>query len=359
MQIAKSKVVNLFITLGCLKASKWSNDVLAERVASLPELFEPQMMINDKYQELFEDIYELVTKGQEITVLDDSDAPVEELLPSIDRNIRMKPPVIEPVDIAKLSQMKQKTKENITPQVTQKQKTIETSKTIGQIEPSKPIDSTKLSTKNKSVQDEQAANNLSADPSTESVQNDSQVDIANRNNNEPVDEVLEQFNNLDLTRIAKLVNDEEAKHIEKMKKKQAENKTDASDKPKRTRTKNTQESLLARQIHKEDWSDVMSPYGTWRWLSRYPLDIFFAEGHSGTLEQIMQALNFTERSAQRHLGELLRTGIIVFDEKLQVFRTATRDERIQFIDNGAHKTFKPFCAVAIREWMAKRKHGDI
>jgi hypothetical protein len=95
MLVAKSRVVNLFILLGCPKAAKWNDDILTGRVATLHELFEPEMEIDSKYQKLFEKIYNASKNGTSIEIINDADNPVEPLLKNMDVVSRMKP-IVEP-----------------------------------------------------------------------------------------------------------------------------------------------------------------------------------------------------------------------------------------------------------------------
>jgi hypothetical protein len=91
MRIAKSRVVNLLITLGCPKAAKWSDEILAGRVATIHEVFDLEMNVGEKYQSLFEKVYKASKDNAVIEILDDSQNPAEELLQNVDTTLRMKP----------------------------------------------------------------------------------------------------------------------------------------------------------------------------------------------------------------------------------------------------------------------------
>jgi hypothetical protein len=91
MRIAKSRVVNLLITLGCPKAAKWSDEILAGRVATIHEVFDLEMNVGEKYRSLFEKVYKASKDNAVIEIIDDSQNPAEELLQNVDTNLRMKP----------------------------------------------------------------------------------------------------------------------------------------------------------------------------------------------------------------------------------------------------------------------------
>jgi hypothetical protein len=91
MRVVKSRVVNLFITLGCPKAMKWNNDVLTGRVGTLHELFDLDMEIDEKYRGLFTKIYNAAKNNLTIDIVDDSDSPVEALIKNVSAVVKMKP----------------------------------------------------------------------------------------------------------------------------------------------------------------------------------------------------------------------------------------------------------------------------
>ncbi|MDR0611057.1 MAG: hypothetical protein LBG58_13175 [Planctomycetaceae bacterium] len=97
MRIAKSRVVNLFILLGCPKAAKWNDEILAGRVATMHEVFDLEMQVDKKYQPLFEKIYKASKENLAIDIIDDSHNPVESLLRNVDTDLRMKP-IEQPTD---------------------------------------------------------------------------------------------------------------------------------------------------------------------------------------------------------------------------------------------------------------------
>jgi hypothetical protein len=91
MRIAKSRVVNLFIMLGCPKAVKWNNEVLTGRVATIHELFSLDMALDEKYKKLFEKIYQAAKDNIAIEIIDDTDNPAEEIIRNVDTTLKMKP----------------------------------------------------------------------------------------------------------------------------------------------------------------------------------------------------------------------------------------------------------------------------
>jgi hypothetical protein len=96
MKIFKSRVVNLFTLLGCPKAAKWNNEVLTGRVAMLHELFEPDMEIDEKYRDFFVKIYNASKENSHITIVDDTDNPLEPLIKNAVTTLTMKPIVEVP-----------------------------------------------------------------------------------------------------------------------------------------------------------------------------------------------------------------------------------------------------------------------
>jgi hypothetical protein len=72
MRIAKSRVVNLFIILGCPKAAKWNDEILAGRVATMHEVFDLEMQVGEQYQKLFEKVYNDSKDNTAIEIIDDS-----------------------------------------------------------------------------------------------------------------------------------------------------------------------------------------------------------------------------------------------------------------------------------------------
>jgi hypothetical protein len=309
MNVPKSRIVNLFILLGCSKAALWDNEVLAGRIESLPELFVPEMVIRNgeypEYQELFKHIYDLTKAGQRVTVYDDSNAPVVQLIPSIDRNLTMK----TEVETAK--------------------EQVDNNSTSNSIENSSETN-VQIENGTKSKKTKQSKSNVKFNDVFDSV-------VANI---DKVDSII----------------DEAVEQVERRKKSRRKAvKQDGTGEVKVPKYKSIAKVLLERQQQKVDWSDVMSVYGSFKWSIRYQIDLFFAAGNSGTLEEVATVSKVSILQAKRHLLELIRTGVVVYDVEQKVFRGATREERIRYIDEGAPKIFKPFCPVADRAWKLQRQ----
>jgi hypothetical protein len=307
MQIAKSVAVNLCILLGCSKAHKWDNHVLAGRIAQLHELFEPNMGISDpKYQSVFTEIYEMTRAGKPIDIFDDSASPIEPLIPSIDANLHMKPEVVEPVDVTKLQRTQQ--------QVTE-------------------IDG------------------VSNTPT------DSQVDSVEQDQIEKVKASVADDKISDIYAIIKDEGEKAEQRKLRQQQKQMERKHDHGN---QKRKPYSTELLYERQKNKTDWSDSLSMFGTWKWSNGYPVDAFFEEGNSGTLEMLLKTANVSRATAYRQLGLLVRSGVVVYEDESKTYRLASREERIKYIDEGAPKLFRPLgIGVAIRKWMQLQRDQKI
>ena len=91
MRVAKSRLVNLFVHLGCPKAEKWSNDVLEGRVAAICELFDLEMPIDDEYRKLFKKVYGEVKENGSVTIVDDAEEPVTVPVQRVDTSLRLHP----------------------------------------------------------------------------------------------------------------------------------------------------------------------------------------------------------------------------------------------------------------------------
>ena len=89
MKIAKSRLVNLFVHLGCPKAEKWSNEVLEGRVGSICELFDLGMPVDEKYRKLFEKVYSGVQNKEAIIIVDDDESPIEEPIQRVETELLM------------------------------------------------------------------------------------------------------------------------------------------------------------------------------------------------------------------------------------------------------------------------------
>ncbi|MDR2115852.1 MAG: hypothetical protein LBP87_05670 [Planctomycetaceae bacterium] len=117
MRIAKSRVVNLFILLGCPKAVKWNNEVLAGRVATLHELFDPAMEIDNNYRALFEKVYNASKNNIAIDIIDDTNNPVVAIIRNTDAvTLKMKP-IEEPPEGETIKPPKSESEVTIVPDV--------------------------------------------------------------------------------------------------------------------------------------------------------------------------------------------------------------------------------------------------
>jgi hypothetical protein len=80
----------------------------------------------------------------------------------------------------------------------------------------------------------------------------------------------------------------------------------------------------------------------------HAIDQFFLNGGSGTITEIMEATKRKRVSVQRQLLVLLRLGLVIWGEN-DVFRSATREERIDFIDHGIKEKFRPMGTFVTRK----------
>jgi hypothetical protein len=240
MKIAKSRLVNLFVHLGCPKAEKWSNEVLEGRVGSICELFDLGMPVVEGYRKLFEKVYAAVQNKEAITIVDDDEDPVDEPIQRVDTGLRM-PDYETPVEQQERQKPKQK----------RKQKVVDT--------PAEP-------------------------------------------------EVAGEI-------VAKAA------------------------KPATSKRKKT------------DYGQYLSEWGTWKWMPGYEIDLFFLAGGFGTIDEIAAATKRKRVSVQRHLLLLLRFGLVIWGKE-DVFRVATREERIDFIDHGIKEKFRPMSAFVVRKPLA-------
>ena len=96
------------------------------------------------------------------------------------------------------------------------------------------------------------------------------------------------------------------------------------------------------------YSEYLSEWGTWKWMPGHAIDQFFLAGGSGTITEIMKATKRKRVSVQRQLLVLLRFGLVIWGEN-DVFRAATREERIDFIDHGIKEKFRPMGVFVIRK----------
>ena len=243
MKIARSRLVNLFVSLGCLKAEKWSNEVLEGRVASICELFELSTPIDEEYQKVFRRVHEAVKNKEEIFIVDDIEKPIVEPIQRVDKSLRLS--------------------------------------------------------------------------SVETV-----AEGRVRNNGE---------DGIGGGEVADIVAEE------------TEDSIDISENSERKSVCSSRRKLLPP-------AEYMSSWGTWEWMPGYEVDMFFLSGKSGTIVEIADATKRKKISVQRHLITLLRFGMVVWDEG-DVFRSATREERINFIDHGIKETFKPLGAFIVRKPM--------
>jgi len=243
MQIAKSRLVNLFVHLGCPKAEKWSNEVLEHRAAAICELFDLEMEVNSEYRKFFEKLYAAVQAKVEITIVDDDSEPAVDPIQRIDTSLKL-PPFETPVEQQERQEKTQK---------------------WGR----------------KKVTD------VAADPSEE----------------------------------------------------QAEE-------PAEPRTPQKRE----RKGQPPNYGQYLSEWGTWIWMPGYEIDQFFLAGGSGTIPEIMAATDRKRVSVQRHLLLLLRFGLVIWGEG-DVFRMATREERIEFMDHGIKEKFRPIGTFVVRKPM--------
>jgi hypothetical protein len=221
MQVEKSRLVNLFVLLGCPKAEKWSNEVLEGRVGAICELFDLSTPIEKPYRKLFEKVYAAAKTKEEIIIIDDAEEPVVEPIKRIDANLRL-PPFETPVE----QQERQKGKK-------------------------KP------------------------------------------------------------------------KNIEPVKK-------------------------CKRDRGQSRYSEYLSEWGTWKWMPGHIIDQFFLNGGMGTIAEIAEATKRKRVSVQQQLLVLLRFGLVVWGEN-DVFRAATREERIDFIDHGIKEKFRPMGVFVVRK----------
>jgi len=236
MQVAKSRLVNLFVLLGCPKAEKWSNEVLEYRAAAICELFDLEMEVDKEYRKFFEKLYAAVQNKEPITIVDDVAKPVVSPVQRIDTSLKL-PPFETPVEQQERQEKAHKCRKK----------------------------------------DAEVA----ADPSEEL--------------------------------------------------------TEPQEPQKRGRTQ-----------QQSNYGQYLSEWGTWTWTPGYEIDQFFLAGGSGTIPQIMAATDRKRVSVQRHLLLLLRFGLVIWDEG-GVFRKATREERIEFIDQGIKDKFRPMGVFVVRK----------
>jgi len=71
---------------------------------------------------------------------------------------------------------------------------------------------------------------------------------------------------------------------------------------------------------------------------------------SGAMSERMGNVAVGNTATQRHLLLLHRFGLIIWGEG-NVFRMATREERIAFIENGIKERFRPIGAFVVRKPM--------
>ena len=87
MRLPQSKLVNMFITLGCTTAPDWNTEQLQERFDALPTMFAADYAVGHSgYQKLFDTLRTCISEGtyngEQVTVkiVDDSASPVEPLI---------------------------------------------------------------------------------------------------------------------------------------------------------------------------------------------------------------------------------------------------------------------------------------
>jgi len=239
MQVAKSRLVNLFVLLGCPKAEKWSNEVLECRAAAICELFDLEMEVDEKYRKLFERLYAAVQAKEEITIVDDDSEPVVDPIQRIDSSLKL-PPFETPVEQQKRQEKTQK--------------------------------------KRRKKETEVAADSSEEQPEPQERQK------------------------------------------------------------------------RGRKRQDPNYGQYLSEWGTWIWMPGYEVDQFFLAGGSGTIPEIMAATDRKRKSVQRHLLLLHRFGLIIWGEG-DVFRMATREERIEFMDRGIKEKFRPIGTFVVRKPM--------
>jgi len=234
MRIAKSRLVNLFVQLGCPKAEKWSNEVLEGRIGNIYELFDLTTPVNEKYRKLFEKVYTAAKSKESILIVDDDEDPIDEPILRVDTSLRMSP-YETPVE-----QMERQRGQKRTP------------------------------------------------------------------------------------------------------------KQEAADHPVEVEAAAEVTSPATRTRKRQDYSQYLSEWGTWKWMPGYDIDEFFLAGGSGTVEEIAKATKRKRVSVQRHLLLLHRFGLIIWGDG-DIFRKATREERIDFIDNGIQEKFRPMSPFVVRK----------
>ena len=254
MRIAKSRVVNLFIELGCPKAEKWSNEVLEGRVGLICELYGLDKEIDKSYRKFFEKVYTAVQNGVEIIIVDDSEEPVVEPVQRVDTELRL-PPYETPVEERERRASKRgKSKNDV-------QEDQVCAESITEAEASKSLGETLV---------EPAA------------------------------------------------------------------------------AKETVKPVSKRRNKRQDYSKYLSKWGTWIWMPGYAIDEYLLAGGAGTVEEIAVATKRKLVSVQRQLILLLRFGLVIWDEN-DVFRAATREERIDFIEHGIKEKFRPLGKFIVRK----------
>lgn len=91
MRVARSRVVNMFLRLGCKPAYTWNDATLQGRIDRLQELFSLDMDAGDS-DKLFRKLWKALDGKEEIELLDDTEEPAEKLIGEEDvpKKARMK-----------------------------------------------------------------------------------------------------------------------------------------------------------------------------------------------------------------------------------------------------------------------------
>jgi hypothetical protein len=79
LKIARSKLVNLFITLGCTTAPEWNDEQLQQRFDAIPDMF-PADTVAGLYQKAFDRLRICKSEGIPVFILDDTAKPIESII---------------------------------------------------------------------------------------------------------------------------------------------------------------------------------------------------------------------------------------------------------------------------------------
>jgi len=368
LRIAKSRIINLFLKLGCSKASKWTDDVLEGRVATIHEVFVPSMLVNDPYEKMFTKLYNASRLCESVEIVDDSEEPVEPILKSVDVNLRMMPVPPESPDPAVLMQNRKEQFEpdavEDTPDIEPQEPPVVESDTLGSeeintSEPDAVEDTPDSGGKLMSVLD--AVCKVLVDAGTPL-----KVRVISKT-------IIEQGlwlttgNTPEATVNASVCMDIKKKGGQSRFIKVSPscytvrpdiqpNEMICTTRRLRGVSQNkkydSQSRFRAQSKNPQYYANLMSDWGTWQWSSGYKVDEFLLNDGQGTLESIADTLKLSVTTVRNQLGTLIRFGLVIYQDD-GVFRAASRDERISFIDHGIKETYRPLGVFINRSFITK------